>query len=67
MRIEIDKQADAAFIYFKEISTGEVAKTISLNEALNVDLDSHGKVLGIEILNASKTMPKFEDIEKSEI
>jgi len=64
MKIEIDKNADAAFIYFKDISTGEVAKTISLNGDLNVDLDSDGKILGIEVLNASKTMPKhFEEIK----
>ncbi|MEK6818955.1 MAG: DUF2283 domain-containing protein [Nanoarchaeota archaeon] len=44
-------------MYFKEISTGEVAKTISLNESVNVDMDKDGKTLGIEILNASKNLP----------
>jgi len=63
MRIEVDKEADAAFVYFKEISAGEVAKTISLNKNLNVDLDSKGKLLGIEILNASKVIPKEEKIK----
>ena len=53
-----DKEADASFVYFKEISAGEVKKTISLNKNLNVDLDKKGRVLGIEILNASKTIPK---------
>jgi len=27
MKITFDKEADAAYIYFKEISNGEVAKT----------------------------------------
>jgi uncharacterized protein YuzE len=58
MKIEFDKEADAAFVYFRDISAGEVKKTISLNEYLNIDLDSEGKILGIEILNVSKNMPK---------
>jgi len=58
MKIEFDKDVDAAFVYFKEISAGEVKKTVSLNDYLNVDLDSEGKILGIEILNVSKNMPK---------
>jgi len=58
MKIEIDKEADAAFIYFKEISSGDVKKTISLNDSLNVDFGTDGKILGIEILKLSKTIPK---------
>ena len=40
MRIEYDKEADAAYVYFREISEGEVARTISLNDCINVDIDS---------------------------
>jgi len=58
MRIEYDKEADAAYIYFKEISPGEVKNTISLNESINIDLDASGKTIGIEILDASKNMPR---------
>ena len=57
MKITFDKDADAAYIYFKEISPGEVAKTISLNDSVNIDLDAEDKTLGIEILNASKKLP----------
>jgi uncharacterized protein YuzE len=57
MRQEFDKEADAAYIYFKDISAGEVAQTISLNESVNIDLDKDGKVLGIEILDASEHLP----------
>lgn len=57
MRIEFDKEADAAYVYFKEIENEEVAETISLNDSINVDLDKNGKVLGIEILNASEHLP----------
>lgn len=57
MRIELDKEADAAYIYFKEIKAGEVVSTISLNESINIDLDAEGKTIGIEILEASKNLP----------
>ena len=57
MKITLDKEANAAYVYFKEISKGEVKRTISLNEEINIDLDSEGKTLGIEILNASKNLP----------
>ena len=57
MKITLDKEADAAYIYFKDIMPGEVKKTISLNESINIDLDSEGRTLGIEVLNASKNLP----------
>ena len=57
MKITLDKEADAAYIYFKEISDGEVANTISLNESVNIDFDKDGKTIGIEILDASKNLP----------
>ena len=57
IKITLDKEADAAYIYLKDISPGEVTKTISLNESINIDLDSEGKTLGIEVLEASKSLP----------
>ncbi|PIN93736.1 DUF2283 domain-containing protein [Candidatus Pacearchaeota archaeon CG10_big_fil_rev_8_21_14_0_10_31_24] len=57
MRTEFDKEADAAYFYFKEIADGEVVETITLNDSVNVDLDKNGKILGIEILDASEHLP----------
>ena len=57
MRIKLDKDADAAYVYFKEISKGEVDKTICLNDSISVDLDKDGRTLGIEIIDASKNLP----------
>ena len=59
MKITYDKVADAAYIYFKDISPGEVTNTISLNDNINIDLDKEGKTLGIEILNASQNLPNM--------
>lgn len=56
MKITFDKQADAAYIYLKEIGFGEAKETISLNNSINIDLDKEGKTIGIEILNASENL-----------
>jgi len=58
MRTEFDKEADVAYVYLKDISENEVKKTLSLNDNINIDLDSEGKVIGIEILDASKNLQK---------
>jgi len=57
MKIELDKDVDVAYVYFKEIADGEVVQTISLNDAINIDLDFEGRTLGIEIMEASKNLP----------
>ena len=66
IKITLDKEADAAYIYLKEISQGEVKKTISLNDSLNIDLDSNNQILGIEILNASQNLP-LNSLNKAEV
>ena len=58
MKIEYDCDVDTAFIYFKDIEEGEVMQTISLNDSVNIDLDADGRTLGIEIIDASKNLPK---------
>lgn len=59
MRIVYDKDADAAYVYFKDkIRKGEVKKTISMNESINLDFDAKKKLIGIEILSASSVIPK---------
>ncbi len=57
MKVEYDPEADAVYIYFKEIEKGEVTQTVSLNDSVNIDLDAEGRTLGIEILDASKNLP----------
>lgn len=61
MKFEYDEQADAAYIYLKHpISDGEAKKTIELNENIIIDFDEKGKLLGVEILDASKLLSKKE-------
>ncbi len=59
MKIEYDKDVDAAYIdLVGNVKDGEATKTIELNENIILDFDSNGKLLGIEILNASKVLNK---------
>jgi len=59
MKIEYDKEVDAAYIYLEyPIKEGEAKKTIELNENIILDFNENGKLLGVEILDASKVLNK---------
>jgi uncharacterized protein YuzE len=73
VRVTHDAEADAAYVYLvDEIARGEVADSrvadIPLDRAaLTVDFDADGRVLGIEVLGASRvlrpeTLQAAEDI-----
>ena len=51
MKIEYDREIDAVYIYLQEKN---VAKTIELSEGVNVDFDSENKLIGVEVLDATK-------------
>ena len=59
MKVTYDSAIDAAYIYFVDsIAAGEVAKTYpcdprEVNGQINLDFDSKGRLLGIEVLDAS--------------
>jgi uncharacterized protein YuzE len=56
MNIKYDKKVDAMYI---KLASGKYSKTRKISDAVMVDEDKKGKVLGIEILDASKNIPKF--------
>ena len=49
MILEYDKEVDALYIRIQEV---EVARTVEVEEGINLDFDSQGKLVGVEILNA---------------
>jgi uncharacterized protein YuzE len=63
MKIKYDAKADAAYIQLAaDIGAGGVAKTYLCDQSeigamINLDFDSDGRLVGIEILDASKTLP----------
>ncbi len=59
MKTEYDKDVDAAYIYVNyPLNTGAVKKTIKVDEHIFLDFDENNKLLGIEILDASKVLRK---------
>ena len=50
-KIEYDKTTDALYVYH---GSGKVHKTLKLNSRVLFDVDKKGKILGIEVLDASK-------------
>jgi len=55
MEISYDKEADAMYIEFRK---GEFSKNKKLDDFTILDLDRKGDILGIELLDASKRIPK---------
>ena len=59
MKFEYDQDADAGYIYLKyPLKDGECKKTEEVNENITLDFDMAGKLIGVEILNASKVVSK---------
>lgn len=59
MKITYDSEVDVAYIMLVEkIEDGEVEETrrFEINSEVNFDIDSHGNILGIEILDASDSL-----------
>ncbi len=50
MRIEYDREVNALYIRLQE---KYVARTMELEEGLNLDLDEDGKLIGLEVLDAT--------------
>jgi len=57
MKIEYDKEVDALYIRLQE---KKVARTRELEDGLNIDLDEEGKLIGLEILDATQRYSKAE-------
>ena len=65
MKFEYDKEIDSGYIYRSyPIKKGEAEKQVNINDSIILDFDKEGKLLGIEILDASKIMRKktFKDL-----
>ena len=58
MKIEYDEEVDAVYINLKKIEKDEIKRTIELDDNIILDFDEDKKLMGIEILNASKVIPK---------
>lgn len=72
MKIKYDRKANAADIYLvNEIVRGQVEKMYpcdyeAVGGMINLDFDADGRLLKIEVLNATKLLPQ-EVLDKAEI
>ncbi|NLX25114.1 MAG: DUF2283 domain-containing protein [Lentisphaerae bacterium] len=51
MKIEYDREVDALYVRLQE---KYVHKTLEIEGGLNIDLDENGKLIGVEILDATQ-------------
>jgi uncharacterized protein YuzE len=51
MKIEYDREVDALYVRLQE---KYVARTVEIEEGLNLDLDEDGKLIGLEVLDATE-------------
>ncbi len=57
MKLQYDSKQDAIYI---DLSKGKYSKTRKISDAILVDEDKSGKVLGIEILDAKENLATFD-------
>lgn len=57
MKIKYDKKIDAVYI---EFARGNYSKSRKVSASVLVDEDNKGKILGVEILEASKNVKAFD-------
>ena len=55
MKISFDPEADALYIQFQ---TGKIKHTRKVSDGVMVDIAKDGRVFGIEILDASRRIPR---------
>ena len=51
MKIEYDREVDALYIRLQD---KYVARTIEIEEGLNIDVDENGRLIGLEVLDATE-------------
>ena len=64
MKVTYDETADAMYVYLENIKPGTIKQTISLNDDIIIDFDANNKIVGIEILDASKNL-KAQTLKKA--
>jgi uncharacterized protein YuzE len=55
VRIEFDPERDLLYIYFAEPGT-KAAQTVTITPGVHADFDRDGRLIGIEVIEASKIM-----------
>jgi uncharacterized protein YuzE len=57
MKIEYDPERDLLYIYFAD-GEKKSAETVTIRPGVHADFDKDGKLIGIEVIDASELMGK---------
>lgn len=66
MRIEYDPERDLLYIYFASPEV-KAAETVTVTPGVHADFDREGKLLGIEVIDASAILGKEIEFKLPEI
>lgn len=66
MKIEYDSDRDLLYIGFVELET-KAADTVTISPGVHADFDRDSKLMGIEVIEASKVMGKKIEIKLPEL
>jgi len=66
MKIEFDPDRDLLYISFAEIET-KAAETVTIKSGVHADFDRDGKLMGIEVIEASKVIGNKIEIKLPEL
>ncbi|MEK9136271.1 MAG: DUF2283 domain-containing protein [Bacteroidota bacterium] len=62
MRIEYDPDRDLLYIWFGAVGT-KAAKTMTLTPGVHADFDKSGKLIGLEVLEATEVLGRKVQFE----
>jgi uncharacterized protein YuzE len=63
VRVTLDRKADAAYVYLTEIDPGAATHTHAIaptevgGHMINLDFNNEWRLIGIEVIDASKALP----------
>lgn len=66
MKIEYDPERDLLYLLFAEVDT-KAAQTITVKPGVHADFDKTGKLIGIEVIDASTIMGKKIEFKLPEL
>ena len=66
MKVEYDSHRDLLYIYFS-FPSRKVAKTVTIVPGVFADFDKNGKLIGLEVLDASEITDKKIEFDLSQI
>ena len=62
MRIEYDPDRDLLYIWFGVVGA-KAARTLTVAPGVHTDFDAHGKLVGLEVLDATEILGKSVQFE----